>query len=42
MGWTFKWVSSFGNDFNYDYGLLDSGVGEDGKPGVQEPMSLRR
>ncbi len=20
MGWTFKWVSSFGNDFNYDYG----------------------
>jgi predicted dithiol-disulfide oxidoreductase (DUF899 family) len=19
MGWTFKWVSSFGNDFNYDY-----------------------
>lgn len=21
MGWTFKWVSSFGNDFNYDYGV---------------------
>jgi predicted dithiol-disulfide oxidoreductase (DUF899 family) len=20
MGWTFKWVSSFGNDFNYDFG----------------------
>lgn len=19
MGWTFKWVSSFGNDFNHDY-----------------------
>jgi len=19
MGWHFKWVSSFGNDFNYDY-----------------------
>ena len=19
MGWTFKWVSSFGTDFNYDY-----------------------
>jgi predicted dithiol-disulfide oxidoreductase (DUF899 family) len=19
MGWTFKWLSSFGNDFNYDY-----------------------
>jgi predicted dithiol-disulfide oxidoreductase (DUF899 family) len=19
MGWSFKWVSSFGNDFNYDY-----------------------
>jgi predicted dithiol-disulfide oxidoreductase (DUF899 family) len=19
MGWTFKWVSSFGSDFNYDY-----------------------
>ena len=19
MGWTFKWVSSFGNDFNFDY-----------------------
>jgi predicted dithiol-disulfide oxidoreductase (DUF899 family) len=19
MGWRFKWVSSFGNDFNYDY-----------------------
>ena len=19
MGWQFKWVSSFGNDFNYDY-----------------------
>ncbi len=19
MGWTFKWVSSFGNDFNYDF-----------------------
>ncbi len=21
MGWSFKWVSSFGNDFNYDYGV---------------------
>src|SRR5271157_5987517 len=21
MGWTFKWVSSFGSDFNYDYGV---------------------
>jgi predicted dithiol-disulfide oxidoreductase (DUF899 family) len=21
MGWTFKWVSSFGNDFNVDYGV---------------------
>ena len=21
MGWGFKWVSSFGNDFNYDYGV---------------------
>jgi predicted dithiol-disulfide oxidoreductase (DUF899 family) len=21
MGWTFKWVSSFQNDFNYDYGV---------------------
>jgi predicted dithiol-disulfide oxidoreductase (DUF899 family) len=20
MGWTFKWVSSFGNEFNYDFG----------------------
>jgi predicted dithiol-disulfide oxidoreductase (DUF899 family) len=19
MGWTFKWVSSYGSDFNYDY-----------------------
>ena len=19
MGWTFRWVSSFGSDFNYDY-----------------------
>ena len=19
MGWRFKWVSSFGSDFNYDY-----------------------
>ena len=19
MGWTFKWVSSFGSDFNFDY-----------------------
>lgn len=19
MGWSFKWVSSFGNDFNFDY-----------------------
>ncbi len=21
MGWSFDWVSSFGNDFNYDYGV---------------------
>jgi predicted dithiol-disulfide oxidoreductase (DUF899 family) len=21
MGWGFKWVSSYGNDFNYDYGV---------------------
>jgi predicted dithiol-disulfide oxidoreductase (DUF899 family) len=21
MGWTFKWVSSFGTQFNYDYGV---------------------
>ncbi len=21
MGWSFKWVSSFGNDFNYDFGV---------------------
>jgi predicted dithiol-disulfide oxidoreductase (DUF899 family) len=21
MGWSFKWVSSFGNDFNYDLGV---------------------
>lgn len=21
MGWKFKWVSSFGSDFNYDYGV---------------------
>ncbi|HEV2548334.1 MAG TPA: thioredoxin family protein [Stellaceae bacterium] len=21
MGWTFKWVSSFGTDFNFDYGV---------------------
>jgi predicted dithiol-disulfide oxidoreductase (DUF899 family) len=21
LGWTFKWVSSFGNDFNFDYGV---------------------
>ena len=21
MGWRFKWVSSFGNDFNFDYGV---------------------
>src|SRR5262245_34556213 len=21
MGWSFRWVSSFGNDFNYDYGV---------------------
>ena len=21
MGWTFKWVSSFGSDFNYDFGV---------------------
>jgi predicted dithiol-disulfide oxidoreductase (DUF899 family) len=21
MGWGFKWVSSFGNDFNFDYGV---------------------
>jgi predicted dithiol-disulfide oxidoreductase (DUF899 family) len=21
MGWTFKWVSSFGSDFNFDYGV---------------------
>ena len=21
MGWSFKWVSSFGNDFNFDYGV---------------------
>lgn len=21
MGWGFKWVSSFGNEFNYDYGV---------------------
>jgi predicted dithiol-disulfide oxidoreductase (DUF899 family) len=21
MGWCFNWVSSFGNDFNYDYGV---------------------
>src|SRR5262245_66193469 len=21
MGWQFKWVSSFGSDFNYDFGV---------------------
>ena len=21
LGWTFKWVSSFANDFNYDFGV---------------------
>jgi predicted dithiol-disulfide oxidoreductase (DUF899 family) len=21
MGWTFDWISSFGNDFNHDYGV---------------------
>jgi predicted dithiol-disulfide oxidoreductase (DUF899 family) len=21
MGWSFNWVSSFGNDFNHDYGV---------------------
>ena len=21
MGWTFKWVSSFGSDFNYDFSV---------------------
>lgn len=26
MGWTFPWLSSFGNDFNYDFGVtLDDG-----------------
>lgn len=28
MGWTFPWVSSHGNEFNYDYG-----VSFDGRPG---------
>ena len=30
MGWTFKWVSSFGNDFNYDYHVT-APMGEQGK-----------
>jgi predicted dithiol-disulfide oxidoreductase (DUF899 family) len=21
MGWSFKWVSSFGSDFNFDFGV---------------------
>ena len=25
LGWKFKWVSSFGSDFNYDYGVSFSG-----------------
>jgi predicted dithiol-disulfide oxidoreductase (DUF899 family) len=29
MGWKFKWVSSFGSDFNYDYHVSFS---KDGKP----------
>jgi predicted dithiol-disulfide oxidoreductase (DUF899 family) len=29
MGWTFRWVSSLGNDFNFDYGVSF-------KPGEQE------
>jgi predicted dithiol-disulfide oxidoreductase (DUF899 family) len=32
MGWGFKWVSSFGNDFNFDYGVSfhDDEVGAQG------------
>jgi predicted dithiol-disulfide oxidoreductase (DUF899 family) len=32
MGWTFRWLSSFGTDFNYDFGVsfppdqIDTGV----------------
>jgi predicted dithiol-disulfide oxidoreductase (DUF899 family) len=30
MGWRFKWVSSFGSDFNFDYHVSFPAVGEDG------------
>jgi predicted dithiol-disulfide oxidoreductase (DUF899 family) len=39
MGWKFKWVSSFGNDFNYDYNVsFKPEEKEDGK--VQYNYSL--
>jgi predicted dithiol-disulfide oxidoreductase (DUF899 family) len=28
MGWTFDWVSSFGSDFNFDFGV-SSGKDDD-------------
>jgi predicted dithiol-disulfide oxidoreductase (DUF899 family) len=45
MGWSFHWVSSFGNDFNFDYGVsftperLDDAVYN---YGTQSPSNLNR
>jgi predicted dithiol-disulfide oxidoreductase (DUF899 family) len=37
MGWKFPWASSYGSDFNYDYGVSFDGPGEYNYRHVEDP-----
>jgi predicted dithiol-disulfide oxidoreductase (DUF899 family) len=38
MGWKFPWASSYGSDFNYDYGVSFDGPGEYNYRHVEDPF----
>jgi predicted dithiol-disulfide oxidoreductase (DUF899 family) len=37
MGWEFPWASSYGSDFNYDYGVSFDGPGEYNYHPIEDP-----
>ena len=41
MGWTFRWVSSLGNDFNFDFGVSFA-AGRKGSSTISRPQAVRR
>jgi predicted dithiol-disulfide oxidoreductase (DUF899 family) len=38
MGWKFPWASSYGSDFNYDYGVSFDGPGEYNYRPIEDPF----